>query len=99
MKEETKIEQVSEEEVGSLQSMAEIRFDCLVKMFDSKTKEIENFGGLGLPIHREVARKPQWFKCQQTLTLESIRHGSEYELGSMLKIMLRKLELHMEQYK
>lgn len=97
--EEPKIEMISEDEAQSLPSLAEIRFDCLVRMYDMGIEK-KNTSPLPMSfqVRQEKPRKPQWFRSLSKFTLEEIRNSSEGELGTKLKFMLRQLELHIDKY-
>jgi len=91
-----KIEFVSEEEYSSLPSMCEIRFDCLVKMYEMSISKPSNL--LPFSLRKEIPRKPQWFKSVSTISLEAIKNEDEYSLGRQLKEQFRQLEAHIKQY-
>lgn len=67
--------------------LCEIRFDCLVTMHDSGTRETAL-----------KALPPQWFKSQSTMTLEEVKYQSHELLGLRLKQMLYELEQAIEKY-
>ena len=94
MKEST-ITAVSTHEVDNTKNhrMLEIRFDCLVQMYEMGTRTIK--GGL---FWSEKALPPQWFKLHERITLEAIKHMDEYTLGRRIKEMFQLLELHIEKY-
>lgn len=86
------INRISEIEAESNPSLAEIRFDCLVTMFEMGFKKNT--------ISSSIKRNPpQWFKSQAKISLESIKHLPNYELGQLLKNMLIQLEAHIEKYR
>jgi hypothetical protein len=86
---------VSSLEAEKLPRMAEIRFDCMVRMFDMESRVVKT----GVFGHTEKPLRPQWFVNECKITLETIKYGSEYEIGRTLKDMLYQLEDHMEKYK
>jgi len=90
----SEIEPVSEFDIPPMGKCAEIRFDCLVKMFDSGTRTKKS----GLFMTKEVALPPQWFKNEMRLTLEAVEHGDPHELGMALKNMFRQLDIHIKNY-
>jgi len=93
---DNKIEPVHDTEVPPLGRCAEIRFDCLVRMYDSGTRMVgENNVLLGTT---EKAAEPQWFKNEIRFTLEAVQHGDPYELGMSLKNMFKQLDLHIKNY-
>jgi hypothetical protein len=67
--------------------ICEIRFDCIVIMHDSGTREVST---KSLP--------PQWFKMNSQITLEEIKYGDEIALGTRLKQMYYELAKTIEQY-
>lgn len=96
MKEEIKIEPISDIEAESLPKMCEIRFDCLVRMFDMGIEKPNSL--VPFKVKREIPRKPQWFKSSAKMTLEHIKYADEYEIGRMVKDMYRQLEIHIRQF-
>lgn len=94
IQEENKIQAVPDFEAGSNQSMCEIRFDCLVTMFERGSRTIKT----GIFGFTEKQLPPQWFKSQSKITLEGIRFMDEYTLGKQLKDMLHQLDKHIENY-
>jgi hypothetical protein len=44
------------------------------------------------------SKKPQWFKANQTITLEEIKHSDPYTLGMRIKEMFHQLEQTIEKY-
>jgi len=90
------IEFVPEEEASSLPSMCEIRFDCLVKMYDMAVSKPSKL--LPFSLRKEIPRKPQWFRSTSRMTLEAIKNGDEYSIGRQIKEQFRQLEVHIEQY-
>lgn len=81
-------------EEESLPSTCEIKFDCLVTMYEMGQR-VSKQGFLGM---QEKAHPPQWYKSQSRLTLEAIRDGDEAMLGRQLKIMLQQLDSHIAKY-
>jgi hypothetical protein len=73
--------------------MIEIRFDCLVTMYDLGFKKIKP----GFEFEKRK-RTPQCFKSIQNITLESIKYSDEATLGRLLKEMYYELEHHIRQY-
>ena len=67
--------------------ICEIRFDCIVTMHDSGTREVST---KSLP--------PQWFRINSQITLEEIKYGDEIALGTRLKQMYYELAKTIEQY-
>lgn len=96
MKEDLKIEPIPAVEAESLPKMCEIRFDCLVRMFDMCIEKPNKL--VPFRVKREVPHKPQWFKSTAKMTLEQIKYADEYEIGRMVKDMYRQLEMHIRQY-
>ncbi len=73
--------------------MTEIRFDCIVKMYDCGTREVKGF----MP-YASKSLPPQWFKAQNKLTLEFIVNSDERTIGRVIKEMYNQLEGHIKQY-
>lgn len=73
-------------------SMAEIRFDAIVKMYDTGTRQTHGsiFGSPSKQL------PPQLFVIEAKFTLEGIRYADEYSLGRQLKEMLHQLETHIK---
>ena len=91
--EKDNISPVPDFEAEQLPRMCEIKFDCLVTMFETGYKNQKGFS-----IIPETPQKPQWFKIQNKLTLESIRYADEYTIGRRIKHMLEQLDKHIDQY-
>ena len=83
---------VSEMEADTTR-VCEIRFDCLVTMHDVGFKKYKGVWG-----HEEQSKKPQWFKANQTITLEEIKHADPYELGMRIKEMFHRMEDTIDKY-
>ena len=79
--------------VADTRKLCEIRFDCLVTMYDVGFTRYEGMWG-----NERESRVPQWFKAQHTLTLESIKYMDEYQIGSQIKQMFRELEQTINKY-
>lgn len=80
-----------------LPKMLEIRFDCLLKMYDTGTR-ITTAPSIIPFMYEEKPQKPQWFRSTSKLTLESVKHLDPYDLGLMIKRMYTQLELHIKKY-
>jgi hypothetical protein len=91
MKDETQIEPIIPTE-REMQRLMEVRFDCIVKMFDSGFRTT---GGFLMP---KKDLPPQWFKSNMHLTLEAVKEKSPYELGYIIKNAFNELQKHIEQY-
>ena len=91
---DNKIEPVYDMEIPPMGRCAEIRFDCLVKMFDSGIRTKKS----GLIINTEKELPPQWFKNEMRLTLEAVEYGDPHELGMALKNMFKQLDIHIKNY-
>lgn len=96
MKTENKIQAISDLEAEKLPRMCEIRFDCLVTMFEMAQREVTVNSGFFVKEERQL--KPQWFKSQYKITLDEIKNCDEYVIGVRLKEMLYQLEKHIEKY-
>lgn len=94
MDDQDRIQPVPESEVQSSHSMCEIRFDCLVTMYEMGTREAAK----GFFVKEERRLNPQWFRSQRRITLDAIRNADEYMLGRQLKEMFHQLELHIKKY-
>lgn len=82
-------------EIEQAQSrLAEIRFECLIKMFDFGVIEKER----GLRLVEKKPMPPQWFKLQQKMSLEFIKFGDEYSIGRAIKEAFMKLEHTINEY-
>lgn len=75
--------------------VCEIRFDCLVTMHDVAFKKTKT-GPFGL-IEKQ-SKTPQWFKANQTITLEEVKHADPYELGMRIKQMFHQMEDTIDKY-
>ena len=95
---EINVQPVSELEAEGKEGMCEIRFDCLVRMYDSGTKKPLERPLIPFTSKKEIPRKPQWFRAMYSLTLESIKHRSEHEIGSIIKTIFYRLEDHIRRY-
>lgn len=73
--------------------LCEIRFDCLVTMYDSGMRET---GGGFLYESRNLP--PQWFRMNSQITLETIKYATEEQLGAQLKQMYYELLKTIEKY-
>ena len=93
METENKIQAVPDFEAEHSQSLCEIRFDCIVTMFESGSRIIK--GGMFIP---EKRMTPQWFKSQHKITLGGIRNCDEYTLGRRLKEMMHQMDEHIRRY-
>jgi hypothetical protein len=92
---ETIITPVPPDEAGSNEKRCEIRFDCLVKMYD--VGHITPKGGFfDLNIPKPYA--PQWFKSVSYLTLEKIKYEDPYVLGVQIKQQFEGLERAIKEY-
>ena len=67
--------------------ICEIRFDCIVTMHDSGTREVST---KSLP--------PQWFRMNSQITLETIKYATEEQLGAQLKQMYHELQATIDKY-
>jgi hypothetical protein len=79
--------------VADTRKLCEIRFDCLVTMYDVGFTRYKGMWG-----NEKQSKVPQWFKAQSTLTLESIKYMDEYQIGSQIKQMFRELEQTINKY-
>jgi len=93
----SEIEMTHETEARHLPSMAEIRFDCFVTMYEMGVRTYKR--DVGLFIKEERSLPPQWFKSINKITLDAIRHSNPYELGKLLKDMIEQMDSHIDRYK
>ena len=93
---ETIITPVPPDEAGNNQKRAEIRFDCLVKMYDIGYITPKEGGFLEFTPSKPYA--PQWFKSRSTMTLEHIKYADPYVLGMQIKQQFEGLERAIKEY-
>jgi hypothetical protein len=67
--------------------LCEITLDCHVRMYDSGARGTES---RNLP--------PQWFRINSHITLDSIKHASEVQLGAQIKQMYHELQAAIAKY-
>lgn len=75
--------------------LAEIRFDCKVKMFD--------FGSMNhvqsiFQVSQKKERTPQWFALTTQLSLEFIETSDPELIGRAIKDAYKQLKDHIERY-
>jgi hypothetical protein len=92
MSNEIEIKPVSEMEADT-RRLCEIRFDCMATMYDAAFKKYKGMWG-----QENQSKKPQWFKANQTITLEEIKHADPYELGMRIKEMFHRMEDTIKKY-
>lgn len=92
---ETIINAVPPDEAGSNQKRCEIRFDCLVKMYE--VGYITPKRGF-LEFKEPKAYAPQWFRSRSTMTLEHIKYADPYVLGVQIKQQFEELEQAIRKY-
>lgn len=92
---ETSIEAVPPDEAGNNQNRCEIRFDCLVKMYDVGYVIPK---GSFLDIKPPKPHSPQWFRSLSTMTLEHIKYADPYIIGIQIKRQFEELERAIKQY-
>ena len=80
-------------------SMCDIKFDCVVTMYDLARKEIKQNLLANLFTVNKQPNISQWFTCENVLTLEFIRHAPEKEIGKSIKFMLKNLEEAIDGWK
>ena len=81
------------EMVADTRRVCEIKFDCLVTMHDVGFKKYKGVWG-----QEKQSKTPQWFKANQTITLEEIKHADPYELGMRIKEMFHRMEDTINKY-
>jgi CRISPR/Cas system CSM-associated protein Csm3 (group 7 of RAMP superfamily) len=89
---ENKISAANPLEVERSPRMCEIRFDCVVTMYEFEVLKSDKYTNL----RTERSHPPQWFKNECKITLEAIKYADEYALGRQLKEMLFQLENHIK---
>ncbi len=72
----------------------EIRFQCLVKMFDSGFVQRKN----PMPFLPATTPPPQWFKSETKLTMEFVEYADAETIGRVIKEAFYKLKNHIESY-
>jgi hypothetical protein len=92
MSNEIEIKPVPEMEADT-RRLCEIRFDCMVTMHDAAFKKYKGMWG-----QENQSKKPQWFKANQTITLEEVKHADPYELGMRIKEMFHRMEDIINKY-
>jgi hypothetical protein len=83
------------DEAGNNEKRAEIRFDCLVKMYD--VGYLISKGSV-LSFTPPKSYSPQWFKSVSYLTLETIKYQDPYIIGLQIKQQFGELERAIKQY-
>jgi hypothetical protein len=73
--------------------LMEIRFDCIVKMYDCGIRQTK---GNFLSPPKQLP--PQWFALKQNFTLEFIKDADEYTIGRTIKLLFADLEKHIQDY-
>ena len=92
---ETTISAVPPDEAGNNQQRCEIRFDCLVKMYDVGYVIPK---GSFLDIKPPKPYAPQWFRSLSNMTLDHIKHSDPYILGVQIKQQFEDLERAIRKY-
>jgi hypothetical protein len=86
------ITKVSELEANTTR-VCEIKFNCLVTMHDVAYKKYKGVWG-----QEKQSKIPQWFKANQTITLEGVKDADPYELGMRIKQMFHQMEDTINKY-
>ena len=81
------------EVVANTRRLCEIKFDCLVTMHDVAYKKYKGVWG-----QEKQSKIPQWFKANQTITLEGVKDADPYELGMRIKQMFHQMEDIINKY-
>jgi len=68
--------------------MMDIRFDCLVRMYDNGQVERKSL----MPFVQSKPLPPQWFKSEMKLTMEFIEDADPYQLGVAIKKQWQKMK-------
>ena len=92
---EISIDAVSPNEAGNNQNRCEIRFDCLVKMYDVGYIKPK---GSWLEFQPPKPYAPQWFRSMSNMTLEHIKYADPYVLGVQIKQQFEELERAIKRY-
>lgn len=89
------IDSVPHDEAGNNQQRCEIRFDCLVKMYDiGYIRPKQGF----LEFKPAKPYSPQWFRSLSTMTLDHIKYSDPYVLGVQIKQQFQALEQAIKKY-
>lgn len=80
MEEISRVTHPQELEIGRMKH-TEVRFDCLVKIFDETNVK---------------GKPPQMFKNETRLTLEMVKYGTLEEIGYAIKKAYYALESHIK---
>lgn len=86
------ITKVSELEANT-KRVCEIKFDCLITMHDVAYKKHKGVWG-----QEKQSKTPQWFKANQTITLEGVKDMDAHELGMRIKEMFHRMEDTINKY-
>lgn len=86
------ITKVSELEANTTR-VCEIKFECMVTMHDVGHKKYKGAWG-----QEKQSKTPQWFKANQKITLEGVKHADPYELGMRIKQMFHQMEDTIKKY-
>lgn len=68
--------------------MMEVRFDCIVKMFDCGQIQPKSM----MPFVQRKPLPPQWFKSEIKFTLEFLRDVEPVHIGLAIKQALAKMD-------
>ncbi len=92
---QTIISPVPPDEAGNNEKRCEIRFDCIVKMYDAGY--ITQAGGFfSLKPPKPYPR--QWFRSVSYITLEGIKNSDPYVIGLQIKHQFEELERAIKRY-
>jgi len=96
MKQKSEVSRLSnpnEIDIAKLRMM-DVRFDCLVRMFDSGQIQPKSM----MPFVHLKALPEQWFKSELKLTMEMVADAAPYTFGMAIKQAYQKLKQHIELY-
>jgi len=74
--------------------MMEVRFDCIVKMFDFGQIQPKSM----MPFVERKPLPPQWFKSQIKFSLEFLRDADPVHIGMAIKKALAKMDEAISYY-
>lgn len=82
---------VDPEEIKTVKSGLSIRFDCLLRMYDfGQANHIGRVSQTKLP--------PQYFRMDNSLTMDFIESSSLEEIGFAIKSMYKEMKDHVEAF-
>ena len=89
----SKLSNPNEIEIAKFRMM-DVRFDCLVRMFDSGQIQPKSM----MPFVERKPLPPQWFKSEMKFTMEFVEDADPYMIGMAVKEAFNKLKNNIEAY-